>query len=326
MDRLPGFLEHLPVATINYRWLQPEHQADGGREKSHSRLWPTPIHDAATAFSWLSENFTPERNGRRSVYAYGSFLGASLATSLALTESHAHSGFSIRGLIALNGIYNWTMFLPDHPINRKLASIQHDEGTHLHDINELLPRLFDTPDDMFDPFASPSLFFHNPGLLVPREFGHSAIEEADQISAFIEAHGGTVETPPPTEEVKQPRKSHLIFPPRKSTLKLPQTLLLHNTPQVKTPKRKTTRKTTKTPKRYSGNSFAAQAAELAELMRRSVDVVELKERSKWDEDMDGREDEAERRVQVLDIGPEIKGLGVGDSTQAVIDSWLQNKA
>src|SRR5690348_7668693 len=60
----------------------------------------------------------------RPAYIYGSYLGASIAAGLALTESHVPAlsrPMTIRGLIAHNGIYNWTMFLPDHPIHKLRA-------------------------------------------------------------------------------------------------------------------------------------------------------------------------------------------------------------
>lgn len=95
---------------------------------------------------------------------------------------------TIRGLIAHNGIYNWTMFLPDHPIHtpkpppsfkiRKggllpLPTIN-DEPTEeegiFTDLKDHAPTLFRDPSNLFDPFASACLFFHTPDLHVPDDF------------------------------------------------------------------------------------------------------------------------------------------------------------
>jgi len=47
---------------------------------------------------------------QRPILVYGSFLGATLATSLALTESFASKNLPTRiaGLVAKNGVYDWT--------------------------------------------------------------------------------------------------------------------------------------------------------------------------------------------------------------------------
>ncbi|POR33103.1 Uncharacterized protein TPAR_06695 [Tolypocladium paradoxum] len=323
--RLPEFLQHLPVASINYRWAATS-QAIGQNGALVPLCWPTPTHDTAFAFAWLLETLAPPKNGRRDIYVYGSHLGASLATSLALVEAHSHARFGVRGVVAYNGIYNWTMFLPDHRINKPptrpkkaVAPAQPAEGSHLHRLQDEMPGLFDDPTNLFDPFASPSLFFHSPGLVVPRSFSMS-MEDAANIDRLTKGDDAQV------MPLKPPRKSHLIFPPRKSTLKIPETLLLYDSqpppPPPPTTKTGRTRRRAKTP----GNTFEAQAEELAELMRRSVDVVELKERSKWDEDIEDKEDEAHRRVQLVGVGPETKSIELSDGGQQAALTWLQHRS
>ncbi|KND88576.1 hypothetical protein TOPH_06757, partial [Tolypocladium ophioglossoides CBS 100239] len=321
---LPGFLQHLPAASINYRWSATS-PAMGQNGTSVPLCWPTPTHDTAFAFAWLVENLAPPKNGRRDIYVYGSHLGASLATSLALTEAHSHARFGVRGVIAYNGIYNWTMFLPDHRVNkpptrskRAVTPPQPAEGSHLHRLQDEMPGLFDDPSNLFDPFASPSLFFHGPGLLVPRSFSMS-MEDAANIDRLTKRDDA------PVVPLKTPRKSHLIFPPRKSALKIPETLLLYDSqPPPPPPSRRTKIRRTRRAK-TTGNTFEAQAEEFAELMRRSVDVVELKERSKWDEDMEDKEDEARRRVQLVDVGPETKSVELSDGGQEAALTWLQHR-
>lgn len=321
---LPDFLQHLPVASINYRWAATS-QAIGQNGTSVPLCWPTPTHDTAFAFAWLLENLAPPKNGRRDIYVYGSHLGASLATSLALTEAHSHARFGVRGVVAYNGIYNWTMFLPDHRINKpptrsKKAVVppQPAEGSHLHRLQDEIPGLFDDPSNLFDPFASPSLFFHGPGLLVPRSFSMS-MEDAANIDRLTKGDDGQAMV------MKTPRKSHLIFPPRKSTLKIPETLLLHDSQPQPPPSPTTKSGRTRRRAKMSGNTFEAQAEELAGLMKRSVDVVELKERCKWDEDMEDKGDEAHRRVQLVDVGPETKSIELSDGGQQAALTWLQDR-
>lgn len=314
------------MASIRYRWdglsgaAQPA-LLDDAKDTASPAPWPTPVHDVGFAYSWLSDNLAPEK-GRRGVYIYGSYLGASLATSLALTESHPHSRFAVRGFMAYNGVYNWTMFLPDHRVNRPtsragktLPPPQPREGSHLHFLQQHMPALFGKPTHLFDAFASPSLLFHSPGLLVPRSFTMSVAD-----AAAIDAMVG--EEPDPAYTVKTPRKSHLVFPPRKSTLKIPEALLLHDASPVPLT---ASGKPSKRKSKAGGNSFEAQAAELAELMRRSVEVVELRERGKWDEDIDTLADEAERRVQTMDIGEGTPDYEMSAAGQAAALDWLRHR-
>lgn len=308
---IPDVLQPWPVAVIRYRWANGDSLAN----VTPLTRWPTPVHDTAFAYSWLVEALSPEHLKRRSIYVYGSYLGASLAASLALTETHSHAPFGVRGVIAYNGIYNWTMFLPDHRIHqppRKIkrwsAPPQAAEGSRLAYLQESLPDLFDTPADLFDPFASPSLFFHSPGLLVPKSFSITA-RDAAQLDALLERRTEA-------QLAKPPRRSHMVFPPRKSTLRIPSTLLLHDAPNLVSQGtgKKSTRK---------GNSFATQAHELAGMMQRSIEKMELKTRSQWDDNMDGWEGEGERRVKVIEVGHEFEGLDISGEAQTAIQDWMQ---
>lgn len=197
---LPSFLRPYPAATIHYRWSNsrdteaahpppPPHNHDDHhphdvvRPIPTSLQWPTPLADTLAAFDFLRQTLAPPAaQGRgalkRDLYVHSSYLGASLAASLALTESHVHEPVTIRGLSAYNGIYNWTTFLPDYPARRRLRAsetlrdlyydIADDEDVaHLR---HLLPTLFRAPANLFDPFVSPVLLFHTSGLMVPPSF------------------------------------------------------------------------------------------------------------------------------------------------------------
>ena len=296
------------MASINYRW--------GYTESLPSLQWPTPCHDVGLAFAWLRENLMPPAPSRRGVYVYGSYLGASLAASIALTESAPSERFGVRGLAAYNGVYNWTMFLAQHPIRRKIDSYQHlvTEGQHLHELGLVMDDLFDQPSHMFDPFASAGLFFHNPGMHVPDGFDEGASPVSDTVSMLIGLSDSESSASPP----KPPRKSRLVFPPRLSTLKIPRTLLLYDLPARIKGKRLS--------KKPQGHSFFAQADELAGYMRRSIDKVEFKERIKWDNNIDSWEVEARERVQLAQLGQERNAKELCDEGASKVLEWLEKRA
>ncbi|KAH6887560.1 hypothetical protein B0T10DRAFT_72979 [Thelonectria olida] len=318
---LPDFLADKPVASINYRWASPYGAACAGHDSDAvTSQWPTPIHDTSFAYSWLVENLAPEGQQRRDIYVYGSHLGGSLATSLSLTEAHPHMRIAVRGVISYNGVYNWTMFLPDHQTNRPSKRAKNPgprrrqvEGSHFYRLQELLPYLFRSPVDMFDPFVSPSLFFHNPGLLVPESYVMSAAETA-ALEALVNPESIMA------EHVKVPRKSHLVFPPRQSTQKIPEALFLYDSPVV--PPSQPGRRRLAIGR---GNTMESQAVEIVELMRRSIEKVELKEREKWDDDLDMWEHEGERRVQVRSVGEEMSSLELNAKGEARVEEWLSGR-
>lgn len=314
-----ALLRNWPVASINYRWDELSDLESSPQQGT----WPAPVHDTAFAYAWITANLGPPPPARRDIYVYGSFLGASLAMSLALTESTSHAPFGVRGVATYNGVYNWTMFLPDHPVHkRKKATIKDAlaarplaEGARLEELSDAIPLLFREPSNLFDAFASPSLFFHNPGLHVPSSFDANSSPLSDVVSLMTgQETEQTPEAPP-----KPPRKSHLVFPPRISTLKIPETLLLYD--RYHGPPQKGRRSS-----KRRGHTYATQAAELAELMRRSIDKVELKERSKWDDETDSWDGEARRRVQVEEIDEETDGFYPGKEAQERLMEWLEERA
>ncbi|KAK1759582.1 hypothetical protein QBC47DRAFT_316158 [Echria macrotheca] len=334
---LPRLLDQLPVATINYRWCHPDHH-----EKTR---WPLPIHDILFGYQWTIENLAPPNLSRRDIYVYGSSLGASLAASLALTESHAHEPMAVRGLIAYNGIYNWTTFLPDHPIHkapRSKSTIpipipepapQADDDS-LSDFRQSMPLLFGDPANIFDPFASPILFFHTSGMNVPADFtttARSDFTRAVDILSQTPPLSPDTDTSQETIHLKPPRKSHLVFPPRKSTLQIPETLLLHDPPPPFSGHTRRARKSSA----VRMNSFRHQAQELAHVMIRSVEMFELKDRMRWDhefEDPMARVEEAERRVRAVEVPMGGEGGGEGghwgqlnEEGERVAMEWLRER-
>ncbi|KAK0617225.1 hypothetical protein B0T14DRAFT_556508 [Immersiella caudata] len=321
----PRWLVEFPTVTLNYRW-PGLFEDPKSAYSSTPRQWPMPLHDISFGYQWVLQHLAPADLARRDIYVYGSYLGASLAASLALTESHAHEPMAIRGLIAYNGIYNWTTFLPDHPVNkprdppkgkkRFLPTLEDEPppdpqpNNPFHLLRQQSPLLFHDPSNLFDPFASPTLFFRTSGLLVPPDFHSSALDPVP--SAFTSAvdalsSGRTLQSSLENENetTRASRKAYLTFPPRKSTLQIPPTLLLYDPPppsyHTKSRSRLTTKRKRPEPK---ADSFQAQASGLANSMIRSVEMFELKDRMKWDstyEDPEVRVEEAERRVNVVEV-------------------------
>ncbi|KAL2115956.1 hypothetical protein VTJ04DRAFT_10211 [Mycothermus thermophilus] len=207
-DPVPSCFRDFPVAVIHYRW-QPTPAPD---RPDVPLYWPTPVHDITFGYSWLAENLGSSTEAAtqsttrsinwstyltkpRPAYVYGSYLGASLAAGLALTESHLPSparSMVVRGLVAYNGIYNWTEFLPDHPIHKAPSPPRKKQELSLFvddpfpppppdqlveepgaftRLKHLAPSLFaNNPGNLFDPFASACLFFQTAPLHVPEDF------------------------------------------------------------------------------------------------------------------------------------------------------------
>lgn len=288
---LPPLFRPYPTAIIHYRWSATCPQPTTGPPTPHH--WPTPVHDVSFAYAHIASHLAPLYPSRRPIYILSSHAGASLATSLALTEAHPHRHFAVRGLAVYNGVYNWSMFLPEHRVH------QDDKASPgcaaMSELGELVPGLFNKPANLFDPFASPSLFFRTSGLDSPASFTQSPLSDD-------------------TETPSQPRRAALVFPPRSSTLKIPETHLLYTrAPLPPGQKRRANAKA-------RGNTFETQALELAGLMRRSVER-EVRERMEWDDEVD--EGAPLKRVRTYDLG-EGDGGDVGVA-EGVVSRWLREK-
>lgn len=418
---LPSFLYQYPTATIHYRWSRTRDSDSEAAQPTDvvqpiptPLQWPTPITDILVAYDFLRKALSPSAEGggplqRRDIYVHGSYLGASLAVSLALTETHVHEPVAIRGLSAYNGIYNWTTFLPDHPVNRPVLtndmfSVENNNSDNRADedvahLRHLMPTLFRSPADMFDPFVSPVLFFHTSGLMVPPSFTerwtplHSSsrfLGAGDDIDPYDYVYSDPEDPPPPgpypevaemeaqlgedldasdtstgssditshlsdesssstpsslasatttstiPKPTANPRKGYLVFPPRWSNLKIPDTLLLHSTapplPSISSHVIGKSRRLALWNKlKNAENSFDTQALGLGSLMRRSVDKFELKERMRWDEEFGDWDGEAAKRVRIEDAGGgvscESRKFGFGKEGQAeeIAAQWFEER-
>ncbi|KAI1095608.1 hypothetical protein F5B19DRAFT_440247 [Rostrohypoxylon terebratum] len=373
---LPTFAQRRPTAVINYRWAGyypfgniASRFTRSGRQFKKVLSWPTPLHDILKGYDWIKENLGPdETRARWDIYVYGSYLGASLATSLALTETHFRTiqQIGIRGCVAYNGIYNWTTFLPDHKINQ--ASLHPPENTieevsevsseepQFQELKQHMKALFVKPDNLFDPFASSSLFFHPPGLYVPPNFNSTALspenpedlerdpleepvgdptllpvdqprfisedpdlwpEDEDEDEDKPESSLGKK-----TEQMltKPPNAGYYKYPPRWSTLEIPEALLLYSS---QSPLPASLPQGLERPPKLEENNFKSHASDLAKLMRRSINKIEMVERAKRGESVDISE--AARRVQLEDVGLNPGGFELGREGEELVGAWLEDQ-
>ncbi|KAI1644148.1 uncharacterized protein F4817DRAFT_347358, partial [Daldinia loculata] len=328
---LPRFMLGKPTAVINYRWdgsypFQTKKAAALASTKKSDEegfspvlSWPAPIHDTSMAYNWIVRNLGPSGFNRRNIYLYGSYLGASLAMSLALTEAHPYQRTAVRGCIALNGIYNWTRFLPDHPINKppEPGSTSEKGSSRPNDplflkLKQHVEALFVSPSGLFDPFASASLFFYTPELLVPPDFTTSALSPDASLLANVSLPNAV--TGEPTLILRHPEKIWNVFPPMASALEIPQTLLLYTTPHSSLRGQQE--------QKNKENSFQTQARELGGVMRCRLYKGQQKERNKFDDDQ--WEDEPDGAVQVHNVGPSYASYAFNRKGEELAATWLED--
>ncbi|KAF7950239.1 hypothetical protein EAE96_007530 [Botrytis aclada] len=286
-------LNSYPVINIPYRW---SHDPRTSFRQQRSHAFPIPLHDTLQAYSWLLKSYLPSllpepkpldstyfynnpKPIQRPLLIYGSYLGGTLATSLALTESFTSSFLptKIHSLIVHNGIFDWTPIAttPDPSIfdSRSADSSQNLSYNRLStlDLYESSPwttltlhalktRLFSSPSQTFDPFASPILFFRTSGISVPQRWPipppaspspspfpptqtsdseSTDSTEADDFSPYPDPQfpypdlsneyaTEEEEAEEPHEALSESRKSNLIFPPAQSSLRIPRSLFTYS--------------------------------------------------------------------------------------------------
>jgi hypothetical protein len=258
---------------------------------------------------------------------YGSYLGGTLATSLALTESHVSRSAltNIHGLIVQNGIFDWTSVattkdplltstLPNpnpEAHNALLHSVSTSTPYTLQTLHTLKPALFTHPASAFDAFASPILFFRSAGLSTPSAFpgtkpspSSATSTKLDDVAGLslsdseredlLSMIGAEVESVP-DEAVEVGRRSHLKFPPAGSGLKIPRSLFLYSGGAAREVVGKGKKRGVK------GTEVKQQTDAMVGLLRRSVVSYEFKDRAHWDEDLDPHA-ASEARVRMQEVG------------------------
>lgn len=173
------------TVTVNYRLGHTPYK-DG---RSTASKFPTPVHDTLAGFDWIYQNLNPTH-----VCVFGRHIGGSLALMLTLTEPH-----SIAAVAAENPICDW-VGLDDYCKleSKKDDSLQRFKSSAVHEMDsrdgsepksrnrrrkhpKLVPedlaplinarnKIFHSPQNYFDPFASPALFLRTTGKYCPSRF------------------------------------------------------------------------------------------------------------------------------------------------------------
>lgn len=328
MAPLPPFCKPYATAVVNYRWAgfnpfrepePPSPDTDGAtadyRPIGPLLHWPTPFADVMRAYDWLVQNFAPPESEKRDIFVLGSYLGAPLAASLALTETKPSKPMAVRGFAAYNGIYNWTTFLQDHPVlanpydPRDPANDPVFQEIALH-----TEALFDKPAGLFDPFASPCLFLHTPGLQAAPDF-HTSVDSTwyslnfhqreefwkeDTYRDFTQVAGEAA-----------PRKTAIRWPPPDSDLQLPKCLLLHSRERRQT--------VPDTPTHHY--QFQYHANDLVDQMRRAFCFSPLRTESHW-ETPQSYDRFIRQCFRTQNVGADTQPYSLPAAAQRAIGTWL----
>jgi hypothetical protein len=271
----------------------------------------------------------------RPLIIYSSFLGGTLATSLALTESWSSSlgdgKMSILGLIVKDGVFDWTRVAtskdPLSNTNQEKVMKYGDgdkiwkEAWDTQSLHNMKKKLFKEPASAFDTFASPLLFFRTAGISVPKWWvgekrdpapavDHTLLDGLSLSPEEVQELKG-VDTPSPIrssqnqvkeEELEVSRQSYLKFPPKDSGLRIPRAVFYTSSP-------------------ISGNiaedeeeERERQARELVNAMQRSVRMYEFKEKLRYGRQ---QEDDSEERVQYLELDDAAK-------EEEIVREFLEN--
>lgn len=157
-----------PLVKINYR-LNSTHP------------FPTPLHDILAGYDWALANLLPKRGitrpGRSEsvgrIAVCGELVGGGLATALAMTECRAGEP-GIMAAAVSNPLVDWVDLGRAAPSVKakkggkksRVVAVDQDDAA-VKDLLMLRAQLFKRPQDYFDPFASPMLFFRSAGADVP---------------------------------------------------------------------------------------------------------------------------------------------------------------
>jgi hypothetical protein len=335
------------------------------------------VHDTLQAYTWLlntylpplfpdppppPSGFYPIKPIQRPLLIYGSYLGGTLATSLALTESHtsANQRTKIHSLVVHNGIFDWTPIstTPDPVLFNKSSISPYISTPDLYSqkpwttdtLHSLKTRLFPSPSQTFDAFASPILLFRRPGIEVPQRWPIPAPPPKSESSSSPDSPTEELPVPPSLEDFPSPpddpedydmgsppsnlwddepeehpheplvtsRKTHLVFPPPNSALKLPRSLFLYS----KSPLPDSIRDDDRTDEKFE--VFREQAEEMQKVMQRSIKMHELRDRIRWDDECDP-DAIAGERVSVKGVGwGAVKGGGgIAEAEEAEVESVVK---
>lgn len=155
---------------------------------SNSAQYPTPVHDVLAGYDWVLQHMLPKTSRTSRLGVCGELVGGSLATTLSLTECRL-GGNRISAAAVNSPILDWLFrsaaddafdqagFEDHQPSQRSKRKKQPPTRSwDLYARKKDLPTgallrarrlLFRKPEDFFDRFASPILFFRSPDAEIP---------------------------------------------------------------------------------------------------------------------------------------------------------------
>lgn len=357
---IPSYLHSAStaLARINYRWNIPQ-LADISCPSPRPRFnfvpnyhpFPFPVHDTHQAWKFLTTTYiqslisngsteVPKLVHRRPIILFGEFLGASIATSLALTENYERfvedNEYDIR-LIAKQGVFDWvdigtTLLTEASDETVRLLIENKDLGLSWNKLTLLGLRehLFSGPSKCLDAFISPTLFFRQVGLSAPMDWD-DLIQESSYFCPCFAREFDSVSKKPQKEskksyvedsdiintdmlsEVQKLRMTHtsltyrpyLEFPPMKSGLRIPESLFLFRNWSPKEDERNKILDNEISPSKLSQVTPLLQVEAMSDLMRRSVSTLSYTLR------------DPEKVIQVKEVKEDI------NEEQKIVQDWLE---
>ncbi|EPE25494.1 hypothetical protein GLAREA_01406 [Glarea lozoyensis ATCC 20868] len=350
--------------------------------------FPTPLHDTLYGFEFLTntvlKSYTPktppsipaERKSsfspesayytppsskkplpRRPLIICSSYLGGSLATSLALTESKVSKTlpYYIAGLIIENGVYDWTPIATSRP--PKPHPSQHPStkapfkpwtASHLH---KLKTHLFNSPESPFDAFVSPVLFFRTPGHHAPKtwpsnpsspepknttllpndEYLHYSTQtdsadhlDDDESYDIIPENLDPLSKPGITTTTLSlgpaPRKSPLRFPAKHSDIKLPRSLFLYSPAASNTPVVKNGKR-----KKANGEERELELDDYVTPQEQAEEMAGLMRRSVQLHELGERKMWDEELDVEVESADRVRVVEIGEGVRGEVEEWIEEE-
>jgi acetyl esterase/lipase len=146
-------------------------------------------------FDWIVENLLLRRGITRvgraesvgQMAVCGEHIGGSLATALALTECRVGQPGIVAAAVS-NPVVDWvsldqvSKLKAGLSVPKKSRLQESTVRTEVESLLQLRRRLFRKPEDYFDPFASPILFFRSAGAEVPPPPQDIPVDDLEQLS------------------------------------------------------------------------------------------------------------------------------------------------
>ncbi|KAL9603853.1 MAG: hypothetical protein Q9219_000962 [cf. Caloplaca sp. 3 TL-2023] len=285
---------------------------------SPTKPYPTPIHDLLAAYDWVLNHLIPRPGNDQNpptpppIGVCGQLKGGALAATLALTECHDGSKGKpgVRAAALGNPIVDWSPPFPvemgkkspppsSPPSSTRETTKYEDDNSNdklTRALNSLRKTSFTNPEQRYDPFASPLLFFRTPAFELPPApyytYGLLPPSPPDEQQQQQQQQRRQSEESTENPDFVPKKRSHRKYPPLDSDLRLPRTRIMIG----------------------KESPVREQGVEFAQLMQRSVDLYE-----RGDGGYSGASREAQRRVELV----EVEGEGLwGEREVRDIGVWF----